>query len=221
MRLMQLRGVHLRQCPMSNLPRLGRTLLALAFGVLVTSIPIARVAACSCGMVETAEAIRSAQLAFVGTVTGQRDTGRQSEFGDRMHEYAFAVERSTLPTDEVAVIVAGSGGSTCGMTFANGEEWLVLSRRTAEGMETNLCSGNVLMSEIAEDERAAILEMLPSQPSASPGTAEAPSEPSAAPDEAAERSEADTLIILAGTGGLAILFAGAAALLVLRRRGVS
>ena len=205
---------------MPTLPRWWRTLLALAFGVLVTSIPIARVAACSCGMGETAETIRRAQLAFVGTVTDQRDTGRQSEFGDRMHEYAFAVERSTLPTDELAVIVAGSGGSTCGMTFANGEEWLIIAQRTAVGMETNLCSGNVRMSDVGARERAEILEMLPSQPSATPGTVEAPSEPSARPAETPQQIEAGTLAVSLVAGGLAVLLAGAAWVLM-RRRGVS
>ena len=211
---MQLRGADMRQGAMSTLPRLWRTLPALALGVLVTSIPIARVAACSCGMAETAEAIRSAQLAFVGTVTDQRDTGRQSEFGDRMHEYAFAVERSTLPTDEVAVIVAGGNGASCGITFANGEEWLILSQRTAEGLETNLCSGNVRMSDIGADERAAILEMLPSQPSTTPGA-----EPAEAP---AEREEvgAGALAVPVLAGGLAVLLAGAA-WFVMRRRSVS
>ena len=218
---MQLRGADMRQGAMSTLPRLWRTLPALALGVLVTSIPIARVAACSCGMAETAEAIRSAQLAFVGTVTDQRDTGRQSEFGDRMHEYAFAVERSTLPTDEVAVIVAGSSGASCGITFANGEKWLILSQRTAEGLETNLCSGNVRMSDIGADERAAILEMLPSQPSATPRTGEAPSEPTEAPAETPERSGAGALAIGVIAGGLAILLAGGVWLLALRRRGLS
>lgn len=212
---MQLRGTDMRQGAMSTLPRLWRTLLALALGVLITSTPTARVAACSCGMAETAEAIRSAQLAFVGTVMDQRDTGRRNEIGDALREYAFTVERSTLPTGEIARIVAGSSGASCGITFANGEEWLILSQRTAEGLETNLCSGNVRMSDIGADERAAILEMLPSQPSATPGAAE----PAEAP---AEREEvgAGALPVPVLAGGLAILLAGAA-WFVMRRRGVS
>lgn len=206
---------------MPPLPRLWRTLLALAFGVLVTSIPMARVAACSCGMGETAETIRRAQLAFVGTVTDQRDLGRHNEFGDAMREYAFAVGRSTLPTGEIARIVAGSSGASCGITFAAGEEWLIVAQRTAEGMETNLCSGNVRMSDIGAGERAEILEMLPSQPSATPGTAEAlPSDPTEAPAETPERIGAGTLAVGVAAGGLAILLAGAA-WFVMRRRGVS
>ena len=205
---------------MPTLPRLWRTLLALAFGVLVTSIPIARVAACSCGMGETAETIRRAQLAFVGTVTDQRDLGRHNEVGDVMREYAFEVARSTLPTGEIARIVAGSSGASCGITFAAGEEWLIIAQRTAEGMETNLCSGNVRMSDVGAGERAEILEMLPSQPSATPGTAEAPSEPSAEPSQTPEQVEAGTLAVGVAAGGLAVLLAGAA-WVVMRRRGVS
>ena len=218
---MQLRGVVARQDVMSRLTPFIRTLLALGFGLMVAALPISQVAACSCGVGETADVIRRAQLAFVGTVADQRDTGRQNPFGDEMREYAFMVERSTLPTDEIATIVAGRSGPSCGITFANGEEWLVISRRTAEGLETNLCSGNLRMSDIGEDERAAIIDMMPSAPSATPGAAEVPSEPSEAPAETAEPSRTGSVAVPILIGGIGVLILGTAGLLLLRRRGVS
>ena len=77
------------------------------------------------------------------------------------------------------------------------------------------------MSDIGEDERAAIIDMMPSAPSATPGAAEVPSEPSEAPAETAEPSRTGSVAVPILIGGIGVLILGTAGLLLLRRRGLS
>lgn len=188
---------------MPILPGPLRAMIALAFALAVAWVPLSQVAACSCAMAETAEAIRRAQLAFTGTVVDQRETGLSNELGDQTREYAFAVDRSSRPTDPVTTILAGSGGASCGITFSNGEEWLIVSNRGKAGMETHLCAGNVRLSDIGLEERAAIAELLRTVP----GT------PSAAPEPSTPA--ADSFPLLAGSA--AVLLIGVAAYVAFRR----
>lgn len=168
---MQLRPALPRQRRMQLQPRLTRALVSLAFALAMALVPLAQAAACSCAMSTTEQAISVAELAFTGTVADQRDLGEQNDFGASMREYAFVVERANVATHPVTRVVAGTGGGSCGMTFANGEEWLILSYRGADGLETNLCSGNLRLTDVAPDEQAAIDDLLSMVP------AEAPTEP--------------------------------------------
>lgn len=165
--------------------------------------------------------LREAQLAFIGTVADQRDTGIQSEFSGELRDYAFVVARSNVPTDAVTRIVAGTSDRSCGITFGNDEEWLIVARRTPAGLETNPCSGNLLMTDLGAVDRAAIADLLPAAGlSAAPGEpAEAPTDPSDAPagSEAASPEATDLAIPLV-VGGLAILLLAGAGLRGLPRR---
>ena len=144
--------------------RITRPLLSLGFALAIGSVPLAQVAACSCAMSTTEQAIGAAELAFVGTVADQRDAGVRNDVGETLREYAFVVDRANAATDPVTVVLAGTGGASCGMTFANGEQWLILSHRGPAGLETSLCSGNVLLADIAPLDRAVIDDLLPTVP---------------------------------------------------------
>lgn len=208
---------------MSTLPRPWRTLLSLGFALAVAVVPVSQVAACTCGAGETADVIRAAQLAFIGTVADQRDTGVQGEFSGELREYSFVVARSNVPTDAVTRIVAGTSGPSCGIVFGNDEEWLIVARRTPAGLETNLCSGNLLMTDLGAVDRAAIADLLPvARPSAAPEAseepAEAPTEPSDAPaGSGAASPEATDVAIPLMIGGLALLLLAGAGLRALSR----
>lgn len=147
-----------------------RGLAAVALAVVLTAVPISRVAACSCAAFSTEEAIANAQLAFIGTVADQKEVGVRNDFGDEMRQYAFAVERATAATDAVAIVRAGTSGASCGITFANGERWLIIATRGQTGLETSLCSGNLRLAdlEVAEAERiSALLPPVSGEPPAS------------------------------------------------------
>lgn len=100
---------------MSIPPRPWRALLSLGFALAVAAVPVSQVVACSCGVGETADVIRAAQLAFIGTVADQRDTGIQSEFsGDLLPAAGPSTapeEPAEAPTDP-SDAPAGSGAAS-------------------------------------------------------------------------------------------------------------
>lgn len=177
-----------------------RLLVAGALALAFMSVPVVRVAACSCAMGETDEQIRAARLAFVGTVVDQRETGARNGIGDAMVEYAFHVERSSAPTSAITVIEAGSGGASCGVSFGNGEEWLIIVPEPSDMGDTHLCAGNLPMADIDAGQRAQIESMLTVLPTEEPQS-EAPGQPPEAVIPLVGLGIA--LVLLAGVGFLA------------------
>ena len=129
-----------------------RALASLAFAVAITSVPMARVTACTCAMGDLGAAMRDARLAFVGTVLDRRDTGALNELDGRLTDYAFRVERASAETPEITLVRAGGSEASCGVTFALGEEWLVVLPPRGDlgdrGVDTHLCAGNTRMVDI-------------------------------------------------------------------------
>lgn len=206
---------------MPIVPRLIRIATSLAFALALTFGPVRQVAACTCVMGETQDVIRAAQLAFIGTVADQRDTNLQGIIGDELRAYRFSVERANVPTDAAITILAGASGPSCGMVFANQEEWLIIARREAAGLTTNLCSGNLLVSEIDAAEREAIVALLPAEPavpSEAPEADPAPVEPTPAAAPATPNSLVQTVPIIPILVGVAALAALGAAGVWLRLR---
>lgn len=148
--------------------RAWRVATSVAFALALISVPIVQVAACSCAMGETDAQIREARLAFIGTVVDQRQTGARNPIGDTMVEYAFEVERASGPANALTLVAAGSGGASCGITFATGETWLIIVPEASDMGDTHLCAGNLRLADLGAEERAEIEALLPVVPSADP-----------------------------------------------------
>lgn len=145
-----------------------RLLFATAAAVGLSSVPISVALACSCMMPGTpAEAVAASDLAFVGTVvdiTPVPDDPRG--FGPTVR-YAFRIERASADVDGDVVEVralGGDGGASCGFEFGAGERWFVGAQRTAAGLETGLCSGNLLIEELSDADFERVVDALPNRP---------------------------------------------------------
>ena len=140
-----------------------RWIAAVALVVGLSVVPVARVAACSCAMSELPDAIRQAEVAFVGTLQG---TDQAMPIGPAPFEEAswtWAVERSRDPIDtaSIRVIAWPDDGANCGVAFAADERWLVLAHLDESGrLATNGCMANRRMDGEDPDTEAAIEALL-------------------------------------------------------------
>ena len=149
-------------------------LLASVLSLATMAMPLAHVAACSCAMSSgPEESIASAEMAFVGTAVEAMPGGDDPGMGMGTIRYAFEVERASVPTDAVVEVRAldDPGGAACGFSFGLGERWLVLAHGQDGSMHTNLCSGNLLLTQMDDAELEGILSSLPVTPE--PATAAA------------------------------------------------
>lgn len=146
-----------------------RALAALTFAIAVTAVPIATVSACSCAMSELPEAIRTADVAIVGTSVAVASAGK-GEMGDRIVT-TWDVERSRDPIDagRIAIESWGDSGANCGMTFATDERWLVLAYAGEGGvLETNSCMLNRRLDGSDPEAEAVITEAVTRTPTGEP-----------------------------------------------------
>ena len=177
----------------------------LALMIAAGSVPISRVAACSCGVFGGPEEVVGAHdVTFIGTVVDS-SPGARGEFGEAII-YAFDVDRASAPTDALLVVRAGVDGASCGFTFGMGEHWLVSAYRQGADLETSLCSGNQLAADIPADQLAAFRELLPNL---------APEAAQPAPGT----SPADVSIPMAAGVAVLTVFALAAVSILAFRRG--
>lgn len=157
-----------------------RLLIACAMALGLTSVPLVAALACSCAMpAGPAETAAAAHLAFVGTVVDAAAAPKDPDGFGQVVRYAFKVERTSVPIDGDTVEVralGGDGGASCGFTFGEGERWFVAAHRQEGALETNLCSGNVLVESMSDAELARLMSALPVASSEAP-----PAEESAFP----------------------------------------
>lgn len=145
-----------------------RLLLVLAWIAASMAVPTAVVKACSCAFPGYAEAIRQAEVAFIGEVVNHEDMPNDG-FVDMFPEAAFAfdVERAKEPMDEPFVVHATvGGGGSCGLTLSAGPRWLIIARLEQGKLRTNLCSGSTPYAELDEESRRevdAILAVAPAR----------------------------------------------------------
>ena len=152
--------------PVSILPRPGgmrrirhavRLALAIAFALAVTTVPISRVAACSCGFPGYQEAIAAADVAFIGTIVAK---GEPPPFGgDPMqtapHALAVKLSKTQMPSPFELEVAAG-GGASCGLDMSVGEEWVVIASEWEGRLMTDLCNGSTLAADLDPGELARI-----------------------------------------------------------------
>ena len=189
-------------------------LVAVSLAFAVSAAPLATVHACSCMMMQPAEAVAMADVAFIGTVTDSARGGQDPAMGMPLVRYGFDVDRAseqTGPTIEVAALNDG-GGATCGFTFGANERWFVVASTDGGVLQSNLCSGNLMLDGMGDAELAALDELLPFEPtSAAPDPTPAPASPAAPTGGGPGLPIVATAIIAAGA-------AAALALVLLRAR---
>jgi hypothetical protein len=136
---------------------------AMLLAVGVIAIPTARVAACSCAFTEMPQAIRDADVAFIGTLVAT-DSAIPAMDDPAMEEIAWtwSVDRSREPisADRAFVSAWPDNGANCGVAFAIDERWLVLGQIEDGRLQTNGCMRNHRMDGSDPDTEAIIDEMV-------------------------------------------------------------
>lgn len=105
--------------------------------------------ACSCAPTSAAEALRTSDAAFRGTVTTSKDPVRRD--GQRVHLrfQVDAVYKGQVYTDQV--VATADNGATCGLGATVGSTWVIFADQLLEGegddavlrLVTDSCSGNI------------------------------------------------------------------------------
>lgn len=174
----------------------------LAIGVAV--IPLATVSACSCAMQGLPEAIASADVAIVGTVTSVEPAGSADLGEGVLTTWALTSSRDPIETGSLAIHSVKDSGANCGTSFGMQERWLVLAYRGEQGLETNGCMMNRRLDGGDAEAEALIAEAM------TPVTAE--------PD--AEEPALSIPVPIIGLGAAAILVA-LVSLIAFRRSSAS
>jgi hypothetical protein len=138
-----------------------RGLLALITALLLTAVPIATVAACSCAMTELDQAVADADLAFIGRSISM-EVAPANELGATVMT-TWAVDRSRDPISAETVTIRSTpdDGANCGVNFATDERWLVLAYAGEGALATNGCMLNRRLDGSDPEAEAAIASMLP------------------------------------------------------------
>lgn len=148
--------------------------LAVAFVLLagLAAVGPARVAACSCAWAELPEAVREAEVAFIGTLVGGSAEGKAGGAVQQPILTTWAVERSRDPldTDRMSISTWPDDGANCGTAFGANERWLLLAYEGENGLETNGCMRNHRLDGGDPESEAIIQELVtvPVTASASP-----------------------------------------------------
>ena len=121
-----------------------RLVLAMVLLVGLAAVAPARVAACSCAWTELPQAVREAEVAFVGTLVGGAAQGNGGAIAQKPILTTWAVERSreALPGDRIDISTWPDDGANCGTAFRANERWLLLAYQGENGLETNGCMRN-------------------------------------------------------------------------------
>ena len=121
--------------------------------------PTARVAACDCAMTELSQAIRDAEVAFVGRLAGTNEPAvAPAAGGPPQTTWTWNVERSREPisADTISVTAWPDDGANCGVAFGVDERWLVMGQVEEGRLQTNGCMSNRRMDGIDADSEAVI-----------------------------------------------------------------
>lgn len=144
---------------MIRIARLSLSLLALAIAM---AIP-ARVAACSCMEQTLADAVREADVAFVGTLAGtDQPIPAAMQPGTSEIVWSWDVERSrdALTTARIDLVAWSDDGANCGVSFGVGEKWLVIAHKSEGRLSSSSCSMNQRMDGIEPEIEEQIVGML-------------------------------------------------------------
>ncbi|KAB7743298.1 hypothetical protein GA707_14450 [Nostocoides sp. F2B08] len=156
--------------------RLLRTPVLLVVAALLAVLAPQTCAACSCLAMTFEEASAQADVIFVGTVTS-RDAAPNGEFG-AMLDYTFEVGDVYKggPVAQDAVVRTADNSAACGFPFEEGGTYLVMASSSADGLETNLCTGSAGLADVPDSDLDAL--GAPLAPVAGPPAADGDAGPS-------------------------------------------
>ena len=143
--------------------RIRGLLVAIGLVAGLAVAPTARVAACDCAMTELAEAIRGAEVAFVGRLAGTAEVPAAGVGNDPAElSWTWNVERSRDPisADRISVAAWEDDGANCGVAFGADERWLVVAEVTEGRLETNGCMRNQRLNGTDPDGEAVIASLV-------------------------------------------------------------
>lgn len=138
-----------------------RMLTALVLVAAASAVPISRVAACDCAPVELPDAVRQADVAYVGRLVEHVRGGDNFGF-PVLDEWVWNVERSRDAGMSSTVTVAAElgDGANCGVFFAAGERWLIVASVHDGTLQTNGCQPNRRMDDADADTRALVADLV-------------------------------------------------------------
>lgn len=131
--------------------------IGLVAGLVVA--PVTRVAACDCAMTELSQAIRDADVAFVGRLAGTDEpVVAPADGGPPPITWTWNVERSRDPisADTMNVTAWHDDGANCGVAFGVDERWLVIGQLEEGRLQTNGCMRNQRLHGTDPDGEAVI-----------------------------------------------------------------
>lgn len=155
-----------------RLSHLVRVLAGMGLALGVLAVPIARVAACDCAMTPVAEAVRSADVAFVGTLSGAGGDGaipaaegkgfaRPVAIGGEIvwtWEVELARDADTPAT--VSVAAWQDDGANCGVSFGMNQRWLIVANVEEGTLRTNGCQPNRVVDGLDAEVDAVVGSMV-------------------------------------------------------------
>lgn len=151
---------------LSPVTRIRLLLVAIGLVAGLVVAPTARVTACDCAMAELSQAIREADVAFVGRLAGTDEpVAAPAVGGPPQITWIWNVERSRDPisADRLSVTAWPDDGANCGVAFGVDERWLVMGQVEEGRLQTNGCMSNLRMNG-TDPERDAIIDSLVTHP---------------------------------------------------------
>lgn len=160
--------------------------------------PTARVAACDCAMTELPQAIRDADVAFVGVLAGMGEPPQAAIAGGPAEiTWTWDVERARDPisADRISVTAWQDDGANCGVAFGVDERWLVVGDVADGRLQTNGCMRNQRIDGTDPDGEAVIGSLVTHAVAPAGGT----------PDSSPITVPMPVIILLAGAAAVALM----------------
>ncbi len=179
------------------LRRLRGPLIVIGLVAGLAIAPTARVAACDCAMTELPQAIRDAEVAFIGVLAGTDEPLPAPVAGGPPEiTWTWQIERSRDPisADRISVTAWQDDGANCGVAFGVDERWLIVGDVADGRLQTNGCMRNQRMDRTDPDGEA-IIESLVTH-------SVAPGEPA---EGGAPSVPMPVIVLLAGAAAVALI----------------
>lgn len=147
-----------------------RSLAVAVMAAVLSAVPVGRIAACDCAQVELRDAVRQADVAFVGRLVERAPGG--DNFGlPVLDEWRWSVEkgRDAGSASQIVVYAEWGDGANCGVSFAAHERWLVLASVHEGRLQTNGCARNQRLDGDDPEAEAAVAGLVTVDVRPSPG----------------------------------------------------